>query len=312
MARLRSGSPADSFMDELTAERLASGRIGPDDVPPACAPVARLLQAATAPGHGRELEGEEAVRRMFVSERRTAVPGPAAAGAGTTLTGPFARRVAVAVVAGSLVLGGGVAAATGRLPDRVQRAAHDALAKIGVDVPDERGRRVDDVDGTTRDADPSGRGKAGRPDRTEDRGSDGGDEPADPGDLGGAPGSAGPPSSTPADEAGPPSSTPGNPDPGPPSSTPGNPDPGPPACTPGNPDPGPPSSTPGNPDPGPPACTPGNPDPGPPSSTPGNPDPGPPSSTPGNPDGPPGGGRGPDPPGPPDNVPPRSPEPEPG
>jgi hypothetical protein len=256
MARLRSRSPDDPYLDELTAERLVAGAVAPDDVPPAFAPVARVLQAATEPGRMQERQGEDAVLQMFASERGAVGVGPTPTA--STWRRPLARRVAVAVAAGSLVFGGGVAAATGHLPDPAQSAAHDAFSSIGVDVPDAPDERPgDDKVGTTAgDRDKPGRNKDtaacteasdGRckagDSRTEDRGSNGGDEPADPGDLGGAPGSVGPPSSTtddpddskdskdekdppatePEDETGPPGSKPDRPG-GPPDSRPGRPE----------------------------------------------------------------------------------------
>jgi hypothetical protein len=224
MARSHSRSPGAPFLDELTAERLVAGTVDPGDVPPAYAPLVRLLHAATEPGHGHEIEGEDAVLRMFASERGAlGAPSSPATSTPSPRSRPLGRRVAVAVVAGSLLLGGGAAAATGHLPDRAQAAAHDTLANIGLDVPDapdDRPREDDEVGTNGGDPDRSGRDtdtpvctrasdgrcKAGQQGRTEDRGSNGGDEPADPGAVGGAPGSVGPPSSTPATPA---ESTPG-------------------------------------------------------------------------------------------------------
>jgi hypothetical protein len=221
MARRRPRTPAGPLLDELTAERLVSRAAAPGDVPPAFAPVARLLQAATGPAQDHELEGEAAARRMFLAELGAAgSSAPPVPGKGPKGSSPIARRfAAAAVVAGSLVVGGGVAAATGNLPPTAQSAAHDTLDAIGVDVPEppeESGAKT-----TGKGSDSSGPGKesafcaaattgpcaVGRDDPAEDPGSIGGVEPADPGDLGGTPGSVGPSSSSPGGSADPSAST---------------------------------------------------------------------------------------------------------
>lgn len=63
-------------LDDDTAERLLSGRLDPDDAPPAYAGVARLLQTAAAPPDSDELAGQEAALALF----RTACVGPAEVG----------------------------------------------------------------------------------------------------------------------------------------------------------------------------------------------------------------------------------------
>jgi hypothetical protein len=125
-------------LDGDTAERLLSGRLDPDDAPPAYAEVARLLQAAAAPASSEELAGQEAALALF----RVAWEGPAEVGdrrSGGVRGGsggvrgrlvaergrPGARRrsgrargrVVAVALAGVLVVGGAVAggAATGGL-----------------------------------------------------------------------------------------------------------------------------------------------------------------------------------------------------
>ena len=63
-------------LDDDTAERLLSGRLDPDDAPPAYAGVARLLQTAAAPPDPDELAGQEAALALF----RTAWVGTAEVG----------------------------------------------------------------------------------------------------------------------------------------------------------------------------------------------------------------------------------------
>ena len=105
-------------LDDDTAERLLSGRLDPDDAPPAYAGVARLLQTAAAPPQPDELAGQEAALALFrmawVGSAEVAVrrSGRVRGGSG----GVRGRVVAVAL-AGVLVVGGAVAggAATGGL-----------------------------------------------------------------------------------------------------------------------------------------------------------------------------------------------------
>jgi hypothetical protein len=121
-------------LDESTAERLVSGELAPDDAPPAYAPVARLLEDATAPAQAHEMDGEAAAVAMFISERSPA--GERLDRGRRRRAVRFSARSAAVAVAGALVLTGGVAAAaTGRLPDAVQGAAHDTLRHIGVSIP---------------------------------------------------------------------------------------------------------------------------------------------------------------------------------
>jgi hypothetical protein len=109
-------------LDNDTAERLLSGRLDPDDAPPAYAGVARLLQIAGAPPHPDELTGQEAALTMF---RATWVgPGGVEGGSGRVRGGSGPRRRAgrvrgrlVAVALAGVLVGGAVAggAATGGL-----------------------------------------------------------------------------------------------------------------------------------------------------------------------------------------------------
>jgi hypothetical protein len=89
------------------AEHLLDGRVG------GSIPLARLLSAARAAPHGRELDGEDAAAAAFRNAYRTPAPAPVAARVGAKRT--TARLLAAA---GAIVVAGGVgvAAATGALP----------------------------------------------------------------------------------------------------------------------------------------------------------------------------------------------------
>jgi hypothetical protein len=113
-------------LDADTAERLLSGRLDPDDAPPAYAGVARLLQAAAAPASPDELAGQAAALALFRTARvgpaqvgdRPAGPGlqpgargrPAGARGRARPAGARARgRVVAVALVGVLVVGGVVA-----------------------------------------------------------------------------------------------------------------------------------------------------------------------------------------------------------
>jgi hypothetical protein len=57
-------------LDTVTAGRLLDGRLTPAEAPPHYAAVARLLQAAAAPGRPEELAGEPAALQAFRAGRR--------------------------------------------------------------------------------------------------------------------------------------------------------------------------------------------------------------------------------------------------
>jgi hypothetical protein len=127
-----------SPLDGDTAERLLSGRLDPDDAPPAYAGVARLLRAAAAPAGPDELASlagkEEALALFRAARAGTAGIGDRPAGAGRWSGSPgrpaglggrlgsrgrparVRRRLVAVALTGVLVAGGaaaGGAAATG-------------------------------------------------------------------------------------------------------------------------------------------------------------------------------------------------------
>jgi hypothetical protein len=94
-------------LDDPTAERLLSGRLDPDDAPPAYAPVARLLRAAAAPPGPDELARQPAALAAFRAEwrGRAGVRGPVGG------RGRMRRRLVAVALAGALVVGGAAAGA---------------------------------------------------------------------------------------------------------------------------------------------------------------------------------------------------------
>jgi hypothetical protein len=120
MRRLLRGEPGSDplAIDQDTADRLLAGRLDAADAPPEYAEVARVLEAAAAPPVPDELRGEATAMAAFASARLDP-PGAVSHAA------PWRRRagskLAVAVAAGVLMIGGVAAAATGTLPEPAQR-----------------------------------------------------------------------------------------------------------------------------------------------------------------------------------------------
>jgi hypothetical protein len=123
------GLPA---LDDDTVERLLAGDLDAAHAPPGYAEVAALLAAAAAEPTPDELAGQAAA----VAELRTVVRARSAARARRAGRSRNRRRIglAVAVAVGALSTGG-VAAATGHLPQPVRDAARGVLTVVGVETP---------------------------------------------------------------------------------------------------------------------------------------------------------------------------------
>jgi hypothetical protein len=128
-------------LDPDTTERLAGGAIAPDDVPPRFRPLAGLLAAAAVAPHAEELSGEAAAAAAFVATfEKYREPHPTSRRK-PMLVQVLTTKVAAGVFAGTLLVGGGVAAAAaGNLPDGAQDVVHTTLSHVGVDVPDSAGK----------------------------------------------------------------------------------------------------------------------------------------------------------------------------
>jgi hypothetical protein len=127
------GPPA---LDDDTVERLLTGDLDATHAPPGYAEVAALLAAAAAEPTPDELAGQASA----VAELRTVVQARSTARA--PRPGRSRRRrigLAVAVAVGALTTGG-VAAATGHLPQPVTDAARGVLTIVGAESPGGPGR----------------------------------------------------------------------------------------------------------------------------------------------------------------------------
>jgi hypothetical protein len=130
MQRLLGFLEAAPVADPDTVERLLAGRLNRSDVPPGYQGVARLLAAATAPAALEELAGEALLLAEFKAVVRshppTLVPRRA-----TMLSKLASVKVAAAVLAAVLSIGGVAAAATGLLPGQAEQAADRATSTTG-------------------------------------------------------------------------------------------------------------------------------------------------------------------------------------
>ena len=119
-------------LDDVLVDQLL-GAADDGALPATYQPLVHVLAAARGPATEAELVGELDAVALFRSEFAT--------GGTAGRSGPARRRrrpvkVFVAVSALSAVTATGVAAATGSLPDGVQRVAAEVLSKIGITVPD--------------------------------------------------------------------------------------------------------------------------------------------------------------------------------
>jgi hypothetical protein len=119
-------------LDPQLAERLIDGRTS-GDLPPAAAPVARLLEAArraaTESDDSRMATTVAAMRAVLAPEERAASPVPVR----RRVPSPLPRLMA-AGAAGLAVLFGGLAAA-GALPAAAQKPVADLVSHVGIDLP---------------------------------------------------------------------------------------------------------------------------------------------------------------------------------
>jgi hypothetical protein len=124
--------PALPAADQDILEGLLQGRLDPASAPPGYGGLARLLAAATAPAAPAELAGQQRATAAFAAEvrstpptfvpRRTPVPGKV-----------FTMKAAAAALVAVLSIGG-IAAATGLLPDQASPVAEQATATTGADA----------------------------------------------------------------------------------------------------------------------------------------------------------------------------------
>jgi hypothetical protein len=119
-------------LDPDAAERLLSGGLEPEDAPHRFGEVASLLRIAAGPASGaldNEATAVPAVVEAIRSSRIAPTPAPRRPARRIRL------RAATAGVVGALTLTGSLAAADA-LPAPAQKVAADALAAVGLHVPD--------------------------------------------------------------------------------------------------------------------------------------------------------------------------------
>jgi hypothetical protein len=121
----------DPELDDLTAERLLDGAVSPDDAPPGYQAVASTLRDAASLASEVPADGADAAVAAFLD----AIPTRR-----ISMTGKW--KVFAATLAGGLTLSTGLAAA-GALPGAAQGVASDALAKVGISVPDNSNDHAD-------------------------------------------------------------------------------------------------------------------------------------------------------------------------
>ncbi len=126
--------PTPNRIDAGTAERLIKGQIQPADAPPGYGAVAATINAASTGPQPVELAGEREAIAQFTRVRGEET-GETVCGSGR----PIRRKTGagVAIIAGGVLLVGGVAAAaSGNLPDPMQHFVHRSVAHVGVSIPD--------------------------------------------------------------------------------------------------------------------------------------------------------------------------------
>lgn len=123
-------------IDQALTNALIDGNTDPSSTSSAFGRVASVIEAASRPTEQAELRGEADAIAMFTREHH-ARSAPSSLAARRLAPSRSKRRAVVALVAGTLVLSGGVAAAatTGSLPAGLQHAAHNLMTRVGVSIP---------------------------------------------------------------------------------------------------------------------------------------------------------------------------------
>jgi hypothetical protein len=121
-------------LDDLTADRLLSGRVAPQDAPPGYGPIAAAVQAVAgstpAPDAGHEAATVAAVVEALRSNRPSHQPVRRRSMLAQLLTAKVAAIAAVTVLGATAA-----AAATNTLPDPAQTVVSDAVSHVGLSIP---------------------------------------------------------------------------------------------------------------------------------------------------------------------------------
>lgn len=138
------GSP-----DSSTEERLVTGQMDPADAPPGFRAVAGLLQEAGTVPPAEPAAGDEPVIQAMVAAITSSAAAETPAGSPRRRR---SRRLAKVLAAATFatVASGGVAAASGSLPDPLQDAVSNAAGIVGVEIP--RGKAYGHLDKVDKDA----------------------------------------------------------------------------------------------------------------------------------------------------------------
>jgi len=144
-------------LDPATAERLADGRLDPDDAPPGYRRVAGLLQTAgTAPSPDPAIVPDAPVAAMAAAIRSEVVANsPRTSRRPRMLSKLTLGKAIVAAVAATTLSAGAAGAATGHLPAAVQDKMANAFEHVGVNLPHPGGKVVRVTDGCVPAADGS-------------------------------------------------------------------------------------------------------------------------------------------------------------
>ncbi len=120
-------------LDASTIEMLIEGAIEIDDAPPGFGRVAELINKAQGPATARELAAREATVTTFATRVRSR--SAARVRTRRALSFPKVPLRVLALAAPIILLGGGVATATGSLPSSAQAAMSRTLSSVGISVP---------------------------------------------------------------------------------------------------------------------------------------------------------------------------------
>ena len=123
-----------SGLDDVTADRLLSGQIAPQDAPSGYQVIAEAIQRAFAQGTPTNSQRERATVAAMVETLRSAQSASAPVWRRSKIA--RARGVKVAAIAAAVLVGATAAgAATNSLPGPAQRAISDAASHLGLSLP---------------------------------------------------------------------------------------------------------------------------------------------------------------------------------
>ncbi|HWD54353.1 MAG TPA: hypothetical protein VG346_04485 [Acidimicrobiales bacterium] len=117
-------------IDDVTADRLLTGGLSPDDAPPGYAPLAATIQTATGPADPAELRGEAAIVAAGVGVVASAHDTLPIGRRTTVRTKLISAKVAAVTTVAVLGLGTAAAALTASLPTPTSHASSHAAAGL--------------------------------------------------------------------------------------------------------------------------------------------------------------------------------------